>query len=70
MLVTKISLHVHFLTFARIECIFRLMFIVKAKKRMHKFVILIRAKRERKSLSLYKKELMKENVCKAKKVCA
>jgi len=42
--VTKISSHVHFLTFARIEYIFRLTFIVKIKR---EFVILVRAKRER-----------------------
>jgi hypothetical protein len=50
-LVTKISSHVHFLTFARIECIFRLTFIVKDKTRVcnsHK-------SKERGSLSLQKK---------------
>jgi hypothetical protein len=46
------------------------MFIVKDKQRTHKFVDLIRAKREKREFECVKKELMKENVCKAKKVSA
>jgi hypothetical protein len=69
-LVTKITSHVHLLTFARFECISKLVFIVKDKQRMHKFVNLIRAKREKREFECVKKEAherkcvqSKESVC-------
>jgi hypothetical protein len=68
-LVTKISLHVHFLTFAKIESIFRLMFTVKDKKRMHNFVVLIRAK-QKEFESLKKGAHERKRVQSKKKMCA
>lgn len=69
-LVTKITSHVHFLTFARFECVFKLVFIVKDKQRMHKFVNLIRAKIEKREFECVKKGAherkcvqSKESVC-------